>query len=140
MKRMIATLGLAMCLLIARGPGARAEQVVIADPLTSWPLNFGAQGPVIMMKDGGLHIIQTKGFSNYITYSGFSFKDMDASVTITAKENAAGDAGLVFWSNGLGDYYFYGVSDAAGTFGLYHHLTANGGSWQTVVPWSPRGP
>jgi hypothetical protein len=134
--RMIALLGLAAFLLVAGGQGARAAQVVISDPLTSWPLNFGAQGPAIMIKDGGLHIVETKGFSNYVTYSGFTFKDMDASVTITSKENVAGDAGLVFWSNALGDYYFFGVSDAAGTFGLYHRLAANGGSWQTIVPWS----
>jgi hypothetical protein len=127
-------LGLALSGLLLRGPGAQAGQVVLSDPLLTWPLNFGAQGPVIIMKPDGLHIVQTKSLSNYVIYTGFTFKDMDTSVTITAKVDGPGDAGLIFWSNGLGDYYTCTVAPATGTVGMYHH-TADGNAWVPVVPY-----
>jgi hypothetical protein len=132
--RSLTILGLALSNLLLRGPAAQAEQVVLSDPLVTWPLNFGAQGPIIMMKPDGLHIIQPKSFSAYAIYTGFTFKDMDASVTITAKVDGPGDAGLIFWSNGLGDYYTCTLAPAPGTVGMYHH-TAAGNVWVPVVPY-----
>ncbi len=35
-----------------------AAQVVLSDPLTAWPLNFGIQGDNIKLKDGAVHIIE----------------------------------------------------------------------------------
>ena len=131
-------LGLALAGLLLRAAGAHAEQVVLADPLTSWPLSFGAQGPIIMMKPDGLHIVEPSDYSNYINYPGFTFKDMDASVTIAAKVAGPGDAGLVFWSNGQGDYFMCSVAPVAGSFSMFHHTVsaANTAAWVTIVPWT----
>ncbi len=129
--------GLALSGLLLRVPGAAAGQVVLADPLTSWPLNFGAQGSSILMQPDGLHLLEPKAFNNYIIYSGFTFKDMDASLTITAKSPGPGDAGLLFWWNGAGDYYTLSVAPGFGTFSINHHVTtaANTVVWQPIVPW-----
>jgi hypothetical protein len=134
-SRFCVLFGLAALLLVFRDQGARAEQVVLTDPLTSWPLNFGPQGSVIMLKDGAVHIVETQNYSNYITYAGFNFKDMDASLTVTATANQTGDAGMVFWSNGLGDYYYFGVSAAQGSFSVSHHTTQGGGTWVSLTGW-----
>jgi hypothetical protein len=61
-----------------------AAQVVLSDALTSWPLNFGAQTANMMLKDGAVHIVESGSSGNWETFSGFSFTDMDASITITA--------------------------------------------------------
>jgi hypothetical protein len=136
LSRRLTILGLALSGILLGQPGARAEQVVLSDPLTSWPLNFGAQGPIIMMKPDGLHIIQPKNYSNYVLYTGFTFKDMDASLTIKLNGQGPGDAGLVFWANGQGDYYTCTVAPSAGTFGMYHHaISGNNSSWVSIVPY-----
>jgi hypothetical protein len=130
-------MGLALSALLLRGPVAQAGQVVLADPLTSWPLSFGAQGPVMMMQADGLHIYEAKSFSNFIVYPGFTFKDMDASVTVTAKVAGPGDAGLLFWGNAQGDYYMCSVSPVAGSFDIFHRtVTNNSGAWVSIVPWT----
>jgi hypothetical protein len=113
---------------------ARAEQVVLSDPLTSWPLNFGAQNDHVMMRDGQVNIVVTGSNAGWEVYNGFSFKDMDASVTVTAKTNTGNDAGLVFWVTAQTDFYVFSVSDSTGTLGVVHHVADNGGSWQTIVP------
>ncbi len=66
-------------------------------------------------------------------YAGFNFTDQDSSVTITPKTTTGSDAGLVFWATGPSDFYFFGVSDTAGTFGIYRHVAATG--WQPIVPF-----
>jgi len=115
---------------------ARAEQVVLSDPLTSWPLNFGAQTDHVMMRDGQVNILVTGSNAGWEVYNGFTFKDMDASVTVTAKTNTGNDAGLVFWVTAPTDFYVFTVSDSAGTLGVVHHVADNGGSWQTIVPFT----
>jgi hypothetical protein len=49
-----------------------ATQVVLSDPLTSWPLNFGLQSDNIKLKDGAVHIIEPTNTANWATYPGFS--------------------------------------------------------------------
>jgi hypothetical protein len=134
LRRSCEILGLAVALIFLRDSLARAEQVVLSDPLTSWPLNFGAQSAFTMMKDGALHIVEPQPYSSYVSYTGFTFKDMDASATVTATPHDAGDAGLLFWSDGLGDYYYFGISAAQGTFSVSHHTAQTG--WTIIVGWT----
>jgi hypothetical protein len=116
---------------------ARAEQVVLSDPLTSWPLNFGAQTDHVMMRGGQVNIIVDGSNAGWEVYNGFTFKDMDASVTVTAKTSTGNDAGLVFWVSAPTDFFVFSVSDSAGTLGVVHHVAdSNGGSWQTIVPFT----
>jgi hypothetical protein len=112
-----------------------AAQVVLSDPLTSWPLNFGAQGDAVMLKDGAVHIILSENAANWETYPGFAFTDMDASVTITAQTATGNSAGMIFWATGLSDFFVFSVSDVAGSFAVTRHLSANGGSWQIIAPY-----
>jgi hypothetical protein len=136
LARSIVRFGLAAAFLSAAVPAGHAAQVVLADPLTSWPLNFGPQTDHVMMKDGQVHIIAEGTSAGLEVYPGFSFKDMDASVTITAKTATGNDAGLVFWVSQPADFYVFTVSDTAGSLGVVHHVADNGGSWQTIVPFT----
>jgi hypothetical protein len=113
-----------------------AAQVVLSDPMTSWPLNFGVQGENIMLKDGAIHIIESANASHWATYPGFDFTDMDASVTITARTATGNAAGLIFWSTGQSDFFMVSVSDANGNFSVIRRMSANGGSWQTILPFT----
>jgi hypothetical protein len=113
-----------------------AAQVVLSDPMTSWPLNFGVQGENIMLKDGAIHIVESANASHWATYPGFDFTDMDASVTITARTATGNAAGLIFWSTGQSDFFMVSVSDANGNFSVIRRMSANGGSWQTILPFT----
>jgi hypothetical protein len=116
-----------------------AAQVVISDPLTSWPLNFGAQqGANVLLKDGAVHIVELGNTANWAVYSGFEFTDMDASVTITPQTATGNGAGLIFWSAGTtSDFFVVNILDLSGAFAIYRHLSANGGSWQTLLASTP---
>ena len=111
-----------------------AAQVVLSDPLTSWPLNFGLQGDNIKLKDGAVHIVEPTNTANWATYPGFSFTDMDASLTLTAQTATGNSSGLIFWSTAPADFFVVTVLDPAGAFAVYRHLSANGGTWQTILP------
>jgi hypothetical protein len=133
--RSLAALPALALALSAAGP-ARATQLVLADPLTSWPLNFGPQTDRVMMKDGQVHITITGSSAGWEIYPGFSFKDMDASLTITSETATGNDAGLLFWVTAPGDFYVFSVADSAGTLGVVHHVTTNGGAWVPIVPFT----
>jgi hypothetical protein len=113
-----------------------ASEVVLSDPLTSWPLNFGVQTGAVMLKDGAVHIVESANSVNWATYPGFNFTDMDASVTITAKTSTGNAAGLVFWSTGPSDFFVIDISDPNGTVAINRRLSANGGSWQVILPYT----
>jgi hypothetical protein len=111
-----------------------ASQVVISDPLTSWPLNFGAQqGANVLLKDGAVHIVEPGNTANWAVYSGFEFTDIEASVTITPQTPTGNGAGLIFWSSGQSDFFLVNVLDPSGAFAIFRHVSANGGSWQTLL-------
>jgi hypothetical protein len=131
-SKSVALAGLVACFGLGGIQAGRAAQAVLTDPLTSWPLNFGAQGSSMLLKDGFVHITMPTGGVNWTTYAGFNFTDQDSSVTITPKTPGS-DAGLIFWATGPSDFYFFGVSDTAGTFGIYRHVAATG--WQPIVPF-----
>jgi 3-keto-disaccharide hydrolase len=116
-----------------------AAQVVISDPLTSWPLNFGPQqGAYVLLKDGAVHIVEPGNTANWAVYSGFEFTDIDASVTITPQTATGNGAGLIFWSSAAtSDFFVVNVLDPSGAFAIYRHLSANGGSWQTLLASTP---
>jgi hypothetical protein len=136
LARATTCLGLAAGFALGPALPGRAAQVILSDPLTSWPLNFGPQTDHVMMKDGQVHIIVSGGSAGWEIYPGFSFKDMDASVTVTAKTATGNDAGLLFWVTAPTDFYVFSVSDSAGTLGVVHHVATNGGAWQTIVPFT----
>jgi hypothetical protein len=132
-----------VCVIVMLGLSAvqtsLAAEVVLSDPLTSWPLNFGAQTDIAMLKDGAVHIAGSgaAAFAGWETYPGFSFTDMDATVTITAHTATGNAAGLLFWSTGPSDFFLFAVSDVAGNFAIYRHL-ANG-TWQGILPYTANG-
>jgi len=135
LARNVACLSLAAGLSL--GPAAgHAAQLVLQDPLTSWPLNFGPQTDHVMMRDGQVNIIVSGSSAGWEIYPGFTFKDMDATVTVTAKTATGNDAGLVFWVTAPADFYVFSVSDSAGTLGVVHHVPDNGGTWETIVPFT----
>jgi hypothetical protein len=112
-----------------------AAQPVLSDPLAAWPLNFGAQTSSISLKNGAVHITVPANSASWTTYSGFNFTDMDASVTVTP-ENATGNAaGLLFWATGPSDFFDFTISDTAGTFGVFKHVSTAASPWQTIVPY-----
>jgi hypothetical protein len=111
-----------------------AAQVVLADPLTAWPLNFGLQSDNIKLKDSAVHIIEPTNTASWATYPGFSFTDMDASLTITAHTATGNSGGLIFWSTAQADFFVITVLDPAGAFAVYRHASPNGGTWQTILP------
>jgi hypothetical protein len=115
---------------------SRAAQVVLSDPLTSWSLGFGPQSSSIMLKNGAVHIMETGNDASWEIYPGFNFTDMDASITITPQVPTGSAAGLIFWATGPDDFVVFQVSDPNGTFGVNRRISANGGSWQTIVPYT----
>jgi hypothetical protein len=132
----------AICLLFVAGglqlAAARpscASQVVLSDPLTAWPLNFGAQTANVMLKDGAVHIVEPGDTSSWEIYSAFAFTDMDASITATTANTSASAAGLVFWSTSE-SFYVFEVSPANQTFALYKFTPAASTQWLTIVPWT----
>jgi hypothetical protein len=134
-SRLIGGAALAAALLAASAGSGRAEQVVLSDPLSAWPLNFGAQSDIIMLKDGAVHIVEPGNNASWETYPGFSFTDMDASITITPETPNGYAGGLVFWASAQSMYVFY-VADTEGTFCIYHFFPGASNAWQTVVPWT----
>jgi hypothetical protein len=114
---------------------ALAGAPLLSDPLTSWPLNFGAQGSSISLKNGAVHITSAAGTASWATYRGFNFTGQDASVTITPENTTGNAAGLLFWATGPSDYYAFMVSDSNGTFALYKHVTSPATAWQNIVPY-----
>jgi hypothetical protein len=133
-----------VCVIVMLGLSAvqisPAAEVVLSDPLTSWPLNFGAQTDNMLLKDGAVHIVASATASSawWKTYPGFSFTDMDATVTITANTATGNAAGLIFWSTGPSDFFLFTVSGTVGSFSLQRHISANG-SWQILVPYTANG-
>jgi len=127
-------LGFACLLGMACTGAARAQQPVISDPLNAWPLNLGQQTDVIKLENGVVHITAPANRASWALYSGFSFGDMDASITITPVNNVGGVAGLVFWATDSSDFDTLLVNLTAGSFGVFGHKSD--GSWTTVVPYT----
>lgn len=126
--------GFLSMLCLAAAP-LRAAQPVISDPLTSWPLNFGAQGSSVSLKNGAVHITAPVNGAGWVTYNGFQFTDTDASVTVTP-ENSNGNAmGLLFWATGPNDFFDFAVSEQNGTFAVYRHVSTAATPWQAIVPY-----
>ncbi|HQT38336.1 MAG TPA: hypothetical protein PK231_02845 [Acidocella sp.] len=115
---------------------AQAAQPILSDPLTSWPLNFGVQGAQIFAKNNAVHIAIPANAANWAIYNGFTFTDMDASVTVTPTNNLGNLGGLIFWSTGPNDFFELDVSDTNGTFALEHRTSTGSGGWQAIVPFS----
>ena len=113
-----------------------AAQVVLSDPLTSWPLNFGTQSDRIKLKDGAVHIIETSAAANWAIFTGFNFTDMEASLTIAPQVPTGNAAGLIFWATSQSDFFIVSIDDVSGTFGVSRRISANGGSWQVLVPYT----
>ncbi|MBV8889490.1 MAG: hypothetical protein JO305_07455 [Alphaproteobacteria bacterium] len=114
--------------------GSRASQIVLSDPLTAWPLNFGPQSANVMLRDGAVHIVESGDAASWVTISGFNFADMDASVTITSQTASGNAAGLIFWATAPQDFFEFAIYDSIGSFGVTRRLPAGGGSWQILVP------
>jgi hypothetical protein len=112
-----------------------AAQVVLSDPLTSWPLNFGAQGSSVSLKNGAVHITAPPNGAGYVMYSGFTFTDMDASVTITANNATGNAAGLLFWATGPNDFYDFALAGGTNSFAVYRHVSTAPTQWQAIVPY-----
>jgi hypothetical protein len=89
-----------------------------------------------MLKNGAVHITLTGNNADWETYPGFNFTDMDASITITPQVTTGSVAGLIFWATGPSDFFVFQVSDTGGTFGVNRRISANGGSWQTIVAYT----
>jgi hypothetical protein len=112
---------------------AFAGTPVLSDPLTNWPLNLGAQGTSVHMGNGGVHITAPANSAGWVTYSGFDFTDMDASVTVTPNNGNGNAFGFLFWSTGPNDFFDFTISDTAGTFGVFKHTASR---WETIVPYT----
>ena len=117
------------------GPALAAPQVVLSDPLTSWPLNFGAQGSSILVKNGTVHIVLSPNTANWAIYNGFTFTNMDASVTVASQTKAGTLGGLVFWASGQNDFFVFYVADLTGTFSIYRHVSTGSPAWRNIVPF-----
>jgi hypothetical protein len=126
--------GLSVFVLAGAAP-ALAGQVVLSDPLSTWPLNFGAQGAEVFLKNGAVHISVPINGANWVSYNGFTFTDMDASVTITPMTATGNAAGLIFWGTGPSDFFEFSVSDTGGSFAVYRHVSTSASPWQAVVPY-----
>jgi hypothetical protein len=134
-SRMICLLFMAGAFQLAAARSGFASQVVLSDPLTAWPLNFGSQTANVMLKDGAVHIVEPGNTSSWELYSAFSFTDMDASVTATTNNASASEAGLIFWSTAE-SFYVYEISPANQTFALFKFTPAATDQWLTIVPWT----
>lgn len=114
----------------------RAAQPIISDPLTSWPLNFGGQGSAASLKNGAVHITAPANGASWVTYNGFQFTDMDASVTVTPGNNTGNAMALLFWATGPNDFFEFSVSEENGTFAVYKHVSTATEPWQVIVPFT----
>jgi hypothetical protein len=135
LSRVICLLFMAGGFQLATMRSGCASQVVLSDPLTSWPLNFGAQSANAMLKDGAVHIVEPGNTSSWEIYSAFAFTDMDASITATTTNTSASEAGLIFWSTAE-SFYVFEISPANQTFSLYKFTPAASTQWLTIVPWT----
>jgi hypothetical protein len=134
--KLVYAFGLATILSLAGARAGGAAQVVLSDPLSTWPLNFGAQGTEIMLKDGAVHIVTPVNDADWVMYSGFTFSDMDASVTV-APQNANGNAaGLLFWAAATNNFFDFAISDTYGKFAVYHYVAGAATPWTPIVPYT----
>lgn len=125
---------LAALFAVSAAPPLLAEQVVLSDPLTSWPLNFGAPTSIAAVSNGALHITAPPNGATWEMYNGFTFTNMDASVTLTANNATCNAAGLLFWVTGPSDFYDFALG-SAGSFAVYHHVSTSPTPWQAIVPY-----
>jgi hypothetical protein len=135
LSRVICLLFVAGAFQLAAARSGFASQVVLSDPLTAWPLNFGSQTTNILLKDGAVHIVEPGNTSSWEIYSAFTFTDMDASITATTSNMSNGEAGLIFWSTAT-SFYVFEVSPANQTFALFKFTPAASVQWLAVVPWT----
>ncbi|MGO9817135.1 MAG: hypothetical protein ACLPJJ_00455 [Acidocella sp.] len=138
MQRVVHTIlgavyGAILCLAAAP---AFAGTPVLSDPLTNWPLNLGPQGASVHMENGAVHITAPANGAGWVTYSGFDFTDMDASVTVAPNNGNGNACGLLFWSTGPSDFFDFAISDTAGTFGVFKHVSTPAPHWETIVPYT----
>lgn len=116
---------------------SQASQVVLSDPLTSWPLNFGTQSDNILLKNGAVHIAGNGATSAayWEIYTGFSFTDMDATVTMTSQTATGGGGGLIFWAApNQQDFFELSIGDVQGSFAVVRWNSAGG--WQHITPFA----
>jgi len=131
--RVVSGAAFSAALCLAAAP-AWAGAPVLSDPLTNWPLNFGAQGTMVHMENGALHITAPANGSGWVTYNGFNFTDMDASVTVTPNNSTGNAFGLLFWSTGPDDFFDFWASDVSGSFGVAKYASTPAPHWETIVP------
>ncbi|MCB8876413.1 hypothetical protein [Acidisoma silvae] len=132
------TFQFAVLALLALGkisPALAAPQVVLSDPLSSWPLNFGAQGGSLLLKNGFVHIVLAPNTANWAIYNGFTFTNMDASVTVASQTKAGTLGGLIFWASGPSDFFVFYAADLTGTFAVYRRVSSGNPGWRNIVPF-----
>ena len=120
---------------LGAAPG-RAAQPILSDPLTTWPLNFGTQSTTAFAKNGSIHLALPPNNATWVSYTGFTFTDMDASLTITPNITTGNAAGLTFWGTGSGNFFEFYLADQVGLFALFHRVPGANPVWQNIVPWT----
>jgi hypothetical protein len=135
MKRIAASLTMAMAMVVLAVTASLAGKVLFEDKFTFMDLGWGVATGNAYVKDGKFIIspsIKT-GF-NAFNQSAFLPNDMDASVTLNFQKVAADNhaAGLLFWVNSATEYYGFEVVPN-GSFGVIRSVA--GGRYLTPVPW-----
>ena len=134
MKRKMATLSMAMAVVLLAVTGSVAGKVLFEDKFTSLDPSWGAPGPIMDVKDGKFIITPEKNTTQTILNQANVFpNDNEGSFGMTFVTVAAPSwgSGLVFWAKDYNEYYAVLLS-AEGWFAVQRNVA---GRFLVPVAW-----
>jgi hypothetical protein len=134
MKRKMATLAMAMAVVLMAVSVSLAGKVLFEDKFASLDPSWGAPGPVMDVKNGKLVITPEVNTTQTILNQANVFPhDSEGSFTMTFIQAPAPTwgSGLVFWARDYNEYYAVLVN-AEGWFGVQRHVA---GRYLLPVAW-----
>jgi hypothetical protein len=134
MKRQMATLAMALAVVLLAVTASLAGKVLFEDKFTSLDPAWGGPGPIMDVKDGQLIITPEMNTTQTVLNQANVFpNDGEGSFTMTFIKAPAPTwgSGLVFWAKDYSEYYAVLVN-AEGWFAIQRHIA---GRYLLPVAW-----
>ena len=124
MQRKMATLAMAMAVVLLAVSASLAGKVLFADKFASLDPSWGAPGPIMDVKEGKLIITPEQNTTQTILNQADVFpNDAESSFAMTFVKAPASTwgSGLVFWAKDYNEYYAV-LINAEGWFSVQRHI------------------
>jgi hypothetical protein len=134
MKRKMATLAMAMAMVLLAVTVSLAGKVLFEDKFASLDPSWGAPGPIMDVKDGKLIITPSVNTTQTVLNQANVFpNDAEASFAMTFVKAPAPTwgSGLVFWAKDYNEYYAV-LINVEGWFAVQRHVA---GRYLLPVAW-----